>query len=322
MRLPVTLFASLAATSLLSGCVAVLLPLAAAGAIGKGQIDRAKAKREIVAAGAVDLAQPKVTVGDPSEINTDDEIAKYLAKSEADQSRFSGQGEGSEIVEMDLNDDAKSYLSRFFRPIGPEASPFAGFAAHALEQSERLEAGEGVQSVVLVQKVDIFKPKTIGCSGKPLAVVIDLDDEHNSDWTSASALYRQNGLIEALTSLRAAEISVIWLSDKPVAAADTISAILKEGGLSEGESDDFLFLDRGSEDRKQVRRWDAARNYCIVAIAGDERADFDELYDYLRDPDGAVTLEHMFGNGWFLTPPPLVVAKKEEEKSASLDEEG
>lgn len=300
--------------SLLSGCVAALLPLAAAGAIGKGEIDRAKARREIVAAGAVDLAQPIVTVG------KDDEIAEYLAKSEPEQEKFSGQGEGVEIAEVDVDDDTRKYLSRFFKPIGPGASPFAGFAAHALEKAAKLEAGEGVESVVLIPRVDIFKPKTIGCGGKPLAVAIDLDNEQDSDWASAQTLYRQNGLIEALRSLRVAEISVIWISDQPVAAAQTISAILKDGGLSETEADDFLFLDRGGEDRKQVRRWDAARNYCIVAIAGDERADFDELYDYLRNPDGAISLEHMFDNGWFITPPPLVIAPDTDENDMPEEE--
>lgn len=306
---------ALATIPLLSGCVAALLPLAAAGALGKGEIDRSKAKREIVAAGAVDMAQPIVTVGDSRE------ITENLGKSEKQQSKFSGRGEGTEITDRDLDSNSKNYLSRFFQPIGPQASPYAGFATHALEQASRLEAGEGVQSVVLIPRVDIFKPKTVKCARKPLAVLIDLDDENNSNLTSAETLYRQNGLIEVLRSLRAAEISVIWISEEPVATAATISTILKEGDLSESDSADFLFLDRGGDDRKQVRRWDAASNYCIVAIAGDERADFDELYDYLRQPDGAVTLEHMFGNGWFLTPPPLVVALEENEP-ASSDEEG
>ncbi|MEP2990073.1 MAG: hypothetical protein ABJN65_13915 [Parasphingorhabdus sp.] len=305
----------LATTPLLSGCVAALLPLAAAGALGKGEIDRAKAKRELIAAGAVDLKQPIVTVGNGSK------ASEQLRKSERQPSEFSGKGEGAEISDRDLEGGSKDYLSRFFQPIGRQASPYSGFAAHALEQSARLEAGEGVESVVLIPRVDIFKPETVKCGGKPLAVLMDLDDQDNGDLVAAETLYRQNGLVEVLRSLRAAEISVIWISDEPVSTAATISTILTEGGLSESESDDFLFLDRGSDDRKQVRRWDAARNYCIVAIAGDERADFDELYDYLRDPDGAISLEHMFGNGWFLTPPPLVVAT-EENQPASSDEEG
>ncbi|MEH6700988.1 hypothetical protein [Parasphingorhabdus sp.] len=300
LRLPLIALATL---PLLSGCVAALLPLAALGTMGKNQIDRAEAKQELVASGAIDLAMPvgKVTVGSDS---------GTTARLPASERIFSGQGGAFEIAEVGLDGDVADYISQFYRPIGSDASPYAGFATHALKQAARLEAGEGVKSVVLVPRVDIFKPETVGCAGKPLAVAIDLDDTTGGDWMEAETLYRQNGLIEVLRSLRTAEISVIWLSDAPMAASERISAILNEAGFSQPESDDFLFLDRGREDRKQVRRWDAARNYCIVAMAGDDRADFDELYAYLRDPDGAITLENMFDNGWFLTPPPLVEANE------------
>jgi len=306
--------AGLAILPMLSGCVAALLPLAALGTMGKQQVDRAAAKREMVASGAIDLAMPlgKDTIGYDNDANDGLPAAEKA---------FSGKGGAFEIAEVDLGGDAEDYISQFYRPPGSNASPYAGFAAHALQQSARLEAGEGIESVVLIPRVDIFKPKTMACEGKPLAVAIDLDDTTGGDWTKAETLYRQNGLIEVLASLRAAEISVIWLSDQPVAASEKISAILNEAGFSQSESDDFLFLDRGGEDRKQVRRWDAARNYCIVAIAGDDRADFDELYDYLRDPDGAITLEKMFDNGWFLTPPPLVEAN-EAANATPVEKEG
>ena len=307
LRLPLITLLTL---PLLSGCVAALLPLAAIGTMGKTQIDRAKAKRDLVASGAIDLAMPvgKVTVG------SDSAAANGLPDAEE---TFTGQGGAIEIAEVGLEGEAADYVAQFFQPPGSRASPYADFSVYALQQSARLEAGEGVESVVLVPRVDIFKPETVACAGKPLAVVIDLDDTSGNSWIKADTLYRQNGLIEALRSLRAADISVIWLSDQPVAASERVSAILDEAGLSQAESDDFLFLDRGEEDRKQVRRWDAARNYCIVAMAGDDRADFDELYDYLRDPDGAVTLENMYNNGWFLTPPPLVeapIAKPEDKE--------
>ncbi len=304
----------LATLPLLSSCVAALLPLAALGALGKNQIDRTKAKRELVAAGAIDLAMPVGSVTIESDSGTADALPRTGEK-------FTGEGGAIEIVEVDLDGDAADYVSQFFQPVDPDSSPYAGFAAHALKQSARLAEGEGVESVVLIPRVDIFKPETMACEGKPLAVVIDLDDKNSPGWMKADTLYRQNGLIEVLRSLRVAEISVIWLSDQPVAASERVSAILEEAGFSQSESDDFLFLDRGGEDRKQVRRWDAARNYCIVAMAGDDRTDFDELYAYLRDPDGAIMLEHMFDNGWFLAPPPLVNAT-EATKAKPDDKEG
>lgn len=290
---------------LLSGCVAALLPIAAAGMMGKTQIDRAKAKRELVAAGATDIFQP---AGDQSAISAD---------------KFSGQGGGFDIERDTQTAGAiENYLSRYQKPIN--ARPFAAytdFANYALSQAAKLEAGEGVKSSVLVPRVAIEKPQTVSCAGKPLAVLIDLDDKSEKQWLNADTLYWQQGLPEAVSALRAAKVSVIWLSDQPATASDRIAQILTEAGLSAPEADDFLFLDRGSEDRKQARRWDAARSYCIVASAGDTRSDFDELYDYLRNPDGAVTLEHMFGAGWFVAPTPLVAAPEDEVPEVATGDE-
>jgi len=39
---------------------------------------------------------------------------------------------------------------------------------------------------------------------------------------------------------------------------------------------------------------------CIVDIAGDERADFDERFKYLRNPEAGAGLEPVIGDGWFL----------------------
>ncbi|MEO9468373.1 hypothetical protein [Parasphingorhabdus sp.] len=292
---------------LLSGCVAALLPIAAAGVMGKTQIDRVKAKRELVAAGATDVVQP---AGRHNAIKAGE---------------FSGQGGG-----FDMERDAQtagaieSYLSRYQKPIG--ARPFAAyteFANYALSQAAKLEAGEGLKSSVLVPRVAIEKPQTVSCAGKPLAVLIDLDDKSEKQWLTADTLYWQQGLPEAVSALRAAKVSVIWLSDQPATASDRIAQILSEAGLSAPEADDFLFLDRGNDDRKQARRWDAARAYCIVASAGDSRSDFDELYDYLRNPDGAITLEYMFGAGWFVAPTPLVASpdKTMSDQAAAGDED-
>jgi hypothetical protein len=64
-----------------------------------------------------------------------------------------------------------------------------------------------------------------------------------------------------------------------------------------------LLLIRSAEDRKQLLRENANDDVCVVAIAGDRRGDFDELFDYLRNPGSAVGLYPMMGSGWFLVPP-------------------
>lgn len=286
----------------LSGCIAAVLPLAAAGTMGKTQIDRAKAKKELVATGAKEFNHS------PSAVKSEKGVGETF------------NGQGGAIEEVALDDESRKYLSRFLKPIDPNPSPYGDFANYALAQSAKLAAGDGVKSAILIPRVNIFKPQTVSCKAKPLAVLIDLDAESEDQWLNADTLYRQNGLAGSLDALRKAEISVIWLSDQPATAADSVAAVLEDAGFAAADSDDFLFLDRGGEDRKQVRRWDAARSYCIVAVAGDERSDFDELYDYLRSPDGAISLDHMFGNGWFITPPPLIAAPADANITDDQDE--
>ena len=58
---------------------------------------------------------------------------------------------------------------------------------------------------------------------------------------------------------------------------------------------DPLLLVRNEDDRKQTLRAGGQLDVCVVAIAGDRRGDFDELFDYLRDPDGRAGLEAMIG---------------------------
>jgi hypothetical protein len=54
-----------------------------------------------------------------------------------------------------------------------------------------------------------------------------------------------------------------------------------------------------------VLREDAQRDVCVIAIAGDRKGDFDELFDYLRDPASGESLDYLLGAGWFILPPPL-----------------
>ena len=76
-----------------------------------------------------------------------------------------------------------------------------------------------------------------------------------------------------------------------------------------------MLLVRGPDDRKQLLRADANNDVCVVAIAGEQRGDFDELFDYLRNPDAAIGLDLMMDNGWFLVPS-LEMPAREQAQAA------
>ncbi len=311
-------FAILAVLPMLSGCVAALIPLAAAGALGKGELDRAKARKQIIVAGAVSVDDPGAL---PSQAPAISDSTMGRAEPLGKTAKAGGFSQGNQITVAsdELGAGTRAYLARVYRAMRPsDRAPYDDFAKFALKQAAHLKPSDvesagsrktrQPESAVLVPRVDLTKPARVSCAGKPLAVIIDLDTPDMEAWSRSETLYRQDGLTEALQRLRANDITVIWLSDLSADNAPEIAKILKNAGIAgQEENDDFLFLNRDRKDRKQARRWDAARSYCILAAAGDKRGDFDELYDYLRSPDGAIALENMFGAGWFIAPPPLIV---------------
>ncbi|WP_209349278.1 hypothetical protein [Pontixanthobacter sp. CEM42] len=158
------------------------------------------------------------------------------------------------------------------------------------------------QSAILAAPGSLSPTRT-DCSIRPPAVLIDLDP---GDQTFDSSITPQANpaLGQILASLRLQAVDIFWISKQPAIAAGAIRKSLVASGL-DPRGDDALLLMRRADDRKQARRKELAETHCLLAIGGDTRADFDELYLYLKDTSAAQPLEELIGAGWFLTPLPL-----------------
>lgn len=110
------------------------------------------------------------------------------------------------------------------------------------------------------------------------------------------------GLALGLAVLREAGVTIAWRSDLPVEATGPLRTALEGAGL-DPRGQDIVSLRRDADDRKQARLENLAATACILAIAGDERPDFDERFRYLRTPEAASGLEPLLGDGWFLVQP-------------------
>ncbi len=155
-------------------------------------------------------------------------------------------------------------------------------------------------SALLIQPPDIAEPRRQACSAPVPAIVIDLDD--GAEAFAPDHLAPAPAEVAAgLARLRQAQVVVLWISRLPAARAADVAQALRTSGLDPQRQDQLLLV-RNGEDRKQALRQDANRDVCVVAIAGDRRGDFDELYDYLRNPESAFALDSMIGDGWFLIP--------------------
>jgi hypothetical protein len=270
-------WASLALLPLVSGCVAaVAIPLVAGGTLyarQEGALVRAATPAEPVAAQGVQPTQlasiPEFASGEPEAIVTD-------------------------LTELPLPGTGD---------LAGGESPWQAFIDYALTQGAALADGARPQSALIVADGQMLSPDRRPCANRHPAVIVDLDKAGEA-FSPDPGARPQAGLAAGLARLREAGIVVLWVSSLPASRVEQVAAALRAANLDPQGKDQFL-LARYAEDRKQVLREEANRDVCVIAIAGDQRADFDELFDYLRDPASAIGLDVMLGQGWFLVPPPL-----------------
>lgn len=199
-------------------------------------------------------------------------------------------------------------------PVDPD-DPWQKFVAYALGKSQPVAPSESLgRSALLKDDPALDEVQRRDCVAPVPAVVIDLDDGATA-FDAQRLTAAPAGLAEGLARLRKAGMVVLWISQLPAARAADVAQALSRSGL-DPEGRDQLLLVRSGQDRKQLLRGNANDDVCIVAIAGDRRGDFDELFDYLRDPDSAFALDGMLGQGWFLVPSlyPAAGAKPSTER--------
>ncbi len=183
------------------------------------------------------------------------------------------------------------------------------FARHALSEAAKGEQGRPIRSAVLAEPVSLVEPRSMACNGKALAAIIDLDIAPGTP--AEMEIVPQSGLAYLLDSLRTAGIRIVWLAEADEGRLQPVLDLLREGDQPVIRDADLMLIGLPRKQRKQELRQQLARAYCIVAIAGDRKADFDELYDYLRDPGYAIRLEAYTDRGWFLLPHPVAAIDSE-----------
>lgn len=194
-------------------------------------------------------------------------------------------------------------LKQLPAPSGASAAddPWQRFFAYALAQASGKPAKDGHgQSALLAPNPTIVLPVRRDCSTKVPAVVIDIDDDATA-FAPEKLQPAPAAVTHGLAQLREAGIVVLWISQLPASRATDVAAALRTSGLDPQGMDQLLLI-RSAGDRKQLLRDNANDDVCVIAIAGDTRGDFDELFDYLRNPGSAVGLYPMMGHGWFLVP--------------------
>jgi hypothetical protein len=177
---------------------------------------------------------------------------------------------------------------------------FSEFLAYAQRSATTPEGTVPKRSALLADPASLGEERK-PCPDGPSAVLIDLDPP-GAVLPREPVLRASAQLATRLANLRQTGIEIAWISARSATYAGGMRKALAESGL-DPEGRDTLLLMRYPDDRKQTRRQDLGKRTCLLAIAGDEREDFDELYAFLVKPEAALRLELLIGDGWFLVPP-------------------
>jgi hypothetical protein len=291
IRRALPLLAALAASQL-SGCVAAALaPIAATGALGtKVAKDGRKAQE------SKPVPAPEVTVGQGVSAPP-----PLLAPPLLDPPVVAEAEGGPPMVAAPAAPESAPDPA-----IVPQSDdPYGAMAAYVLARADGGKPGKSRTSALLDQRSLVAVPAMSPCTDQRSAVLIDLDPGEKvfdlDDPPSPAP-----GLAEHLRRIRGTGTAVVWIATLPESDARRLGTILKATGLDPLGIDPVMLLGR-RETRKQQILDRADEDWCVLAIAGDRKADFDEVFDYLRNPDGPVgiALEQFIGAGWFLAPPPI-----------------
>jgi hypothetical protein len=188
-------------------------------------------------------------------------------------------------------------------PIPGDQLGFARFVRYGQASANGAKSGADLLSAMLSDPVALDGQRRRCAVGEQPVALIDLDPKGGVFAPPVNPA-KQTGLALGLAILREAGVEIAWLTDLPVNQSGALRTALEQSGL-DPRGQDIISLSRGGDDSKQKRRENLAGITCIVAIAGDERADFDERYRYLRSPEAGAGLEPLIGDGWFLIEPLL-----------------
>jgi hypothetical protein len=187
------------------------------------------------------------------------------------------------------------------RPLSPEQANFARFVRYAQASARQAKAGAELPSAMLADAVALDGKRRRCAKGEQLVAVIDLDPAGGLFAPPASPA-KDPGVALGLAILREAGIEIAWLSDLATDRSGELRTALEQSGL-DPRGQDIVSLRREEGDSKDQRRGNLGAITCIVAIAGDERPDFDMRFKYLRTPEAGAGIETLIGDGWFLIPP-------------------
>jgi predicted secreted acid phosphatase len=239
------------------------------------------------------------------------------------------------------NDDVDPVAKERIKPFqylygSAEAAGLSIQTWHALVDYARQQVRHRPKhGVVLSEEATFDNPQFVRCGRKPLAAVFDVDETVilnlglearaaagasgggmvGSGGNSGSpAVAAVPGAVYGVNALRKMGVTVIFNTNRGKGSAEGTAAQIAAAGLGTPVHLKTLYLagDDTMGSRKDGRRWTIARDYCVIAMAGDQLVDISDMFNakglsvaQRREAASRGWVAQMWGAGWWVLPNPV-----------------
>jgi 5'-nucleotidase (lipoprotein e(P4) family) len=333
MNVRIAAIALASASLMLPGCIAAIVPVAAAGAIGGKQ---ALGRNQTAAQAPSDKSARKAERRQLKDQRRRDNDARKRAQGVGNAPYLVPSATPAQTTASAVP-GGMQYLYASGEAAAVSMQAYLQLMNYLLAVSSDGSVGHPVQSVVLAPGTTLAQGKFVPCGKKPLAMVLDVDETailntgFEGDQVTQGGAYDQQrweawersataaqveavpGAISAANVARGAGIAVVFNSNRSAAYAAQTSALLAAAGFGKVVHGDTLWLqgDAGTGSGKDARRAAIAAKYCVVAMVGDQLGDFSDLFNdgtSLAERRRLITsreVQTMWGHGWFILPNPV-----------------
>jgi len=286
-------------STLLSGCVAAAIPLAAGGLMARNELRGRPTAEPKDESTAVDRAQADPFAG-----------GRVVSAYRGELPRPDGTLSNGAPAPVPLPSPSSPQESGEAAS-GPQS--YQALWTYLATRAADRKNGIPLNSVILAADARPEAPNFEPCGQKPLAAILDIDenvalDPANSDpdarwrlWKGdgSDAVVAMPGVAEGIAAAEREGVTPIFISGRSATGAPGIIALLEQLGFGQLQLGRTLWLRGGTADPQagdDIRRAIAA-DYCVVALVGDQPSEFSDLF--------AGTETTVPWAGWFLLPNPV-----------------
>jgi hypothetical protein len=258
---------------MLNGCVAVVAPIVAAGALGGKQVIGRKGGR------------PDAPPQEPTSAPVPVRPLRVTAAPAPTQKA------------------APTTAAAAAPPAAPEVLPTHGWRAMVTYVADLVQAStRPAAGAVPVSAAMGTATRFLPCGTKPYAVIIDAEGTVLAPIGSASnTTVRTDEAVRAFGDLRFGQVTVIFTSGRPAAETAATEKALEAARLGPAMQGRELLsaADGPAGTTKATLRTAIARQYCVLALVGDEPDDFFDGGSLDGQTASGIAL---WGAGWFRVP--------------------